>query len=301
MSPKHVVQKIFVPVALTGVLFLNACNSEKKAGEGDADSTATVANDTAAVVQTPDKVLSELPPPSEVPSLLQLSGADFNQGLLNSPDKAKNYTTTADKAALNLGVYATDVGYLCVYGKTQPAITYIRSSKVLADNIGVSGAFQASAQERFEKNLSNKDSLVAIIDENMRSTDKFLKESDRKSTAALAIAGGFIEGLYISTGLIEKYPKDVPANVRDQVLVSLTTTILKQKKSLADLIELLKAADQSPQVKEYTDSLTELYKKFEEANFEEKVKANKGDLIVNDKSLVDITAQVKQIRAKIVS
>ena len=302
MRSSYFIRRTCLSAALTGVFFMSACTSETKT-EGDADTAAVVSADTSTVnaAQTPESVLAEMPPVSELPALLELSGAVYTQTLLNKPEKAKNYTTTADKAALNLGVYATDVGYLCVYGKTQPAITYIRSSQALADHLGVTNAFQTETQKRFERNLSNRDSLTAIIDENMRSTQQFLNESDRKNTGALAVTGGFIEGLYISTGLVENYPKNVPANVRDQVMVSLVTTILKQKKPLADLITLLKSSGGDAQVGEYVTSLTELYQKFEAANFEEKLKNNQGNLLVNDKDLAGITAQVKQIRAKIVA
>jgi hypothetical protein len=300
MSSKLFVQKLFFPVALTGVFFINACNSPEKKTESATDSTAAPIDTVAVVTDTTSAVIADFPPISEVPALLKLSGVDFNQKLLNSPDKAKNYTTTADKAALNLGAYASDLGYLAAYGKTQPAITYISASNALADHLGINSAYGTAMQKRFEQNISSTDSLAKIIDEGMHSANKFLKENDRKSVAALALTGGFIEGLYISTGLIETYPKNVPPAVRDQALVSLIKTILKQKQTVVDLIALLKASGQDAQVTEYIASLEELHKKFEAVNFDKMISENKGDLIVTDKTLADIAAQVKQIRAKIV-
>jgi hypothetical protein len=301
MSSRRFVQTFFFPAALTGVIFFNACTSSEKKSDEGADTTAVQADTTAAVAQDTTDVIADFPPVSEVPSLLQLSGADFNQSLLNDAGKAKNYTTTADKAALNLGVYATDIGYLSVYGKTQPAITHIRSAQTLSDYIGINNAYGTAMQKRFEQNISNKDSLVKIVDEGMHSANRFLKENNRQGTSALALTGGFIEGLYISTGLIEKYPKSVPENVRNQVLVSLIRTILKQKKTVADLVTLLKNSGQEGQVAEYTASMEELYKRFEAVDFEKMISENKGDLILTDKTLAGITEQVKQMRAKIVS
>ena len=302
MSSRHFLQKVFFPAAFTGIFFLGACSSSNNKSDESADSTAAKTNDTVpvAVPDSPD-VMADFPPVSEVPSLLALSGVDFNQSLLNEAAKAKNYSTTAEKAALNLGVYATDIGYLSVYGKTQPAITHIRSAQTLSDFIGVNNAYGASMQKRFEQNISNKDSLVKIVDEGMGAANRFLKENDRKSTAALVLTGGFIEGLYISTGLIEKYPKSVPENVRNQVLVSLMRTILKQKKTVADLVTLLKSAGQEGEVAEYTASMEELYKRFEAVDFDKMISENKGDLILTDKNLAGITEQVKKIRSKIVN
>jgi hypothetical protein len=81
--------KNFVWMAcLSGVCAFTACSPENKAEGTGQDSTATAAagTDTAVVVETGDnnRVLSGLPPTSEVPALLQLSGADFNPTLVNA-------------------------------------------------------------------------------------------------------------------------------------------------------------------------------------------------------------------------
>src|SRR4051812_41404805 len=53
-----------------------------------------------------------IPSPSEIPYLLEATGAEFNQSLINDRKKADTYASRSDKAALNLGVYAADIGYL---------------------------------------------------------------------------------------------------------------------------------------------------------------------------------------------
>ena len=60
-------------------------------------------------------VIYNIPSPSEIPYLLQSTGAEFNQGLVNSKAKVDSYVTHNDKAALNLGVYSADIGYLASY------------------------------------------------------------------------------------------------------------------------------------------------------------------------------------------
>jgi hypothetical protein len=77
-------------------------------------------------------------------------------------------------------------------------------------------------------------------------------------------------------------------------------TILKQKKTVADLVTLLKNSGQEGEVAEYTASMEELQKRFEAVNFDKMISENKGDLILTDKTLAGITEQVKKIRAKIV-
>jgi hypothetical protein len=55
--------------------------------------------------------------------LLQATGAEFNQSLLNDRSKVDQYSSRNDKAALNLGI-AADIGYLSSYDKLRkPSIT----------------------------------------------------------------------------------------------------------------------------------------------------------------------------------
>ena len=72
-----------------------------------------------------EEVVYNIPSPSEIPYLLQATGAEFNETLVNPRSKADQYTTRNDKAALNLGVYVADIGYLTSYDKTQDAIDYL--------------------------------------------------------------------------------------------------------------------------------------------------------------------------------
>ena len=299
--------KKFVRLAcLVGLCAFTACTSENKGGGAEGDTTTTAATDaatdTAVVVSTGDdnKVLSGLPPTSEVPALLQLSGADFNPTLVNAAGKSSGYTTTTDKAALNLGVYASDIGYLSVYDKTQDVITYLKSAEKLANHLGLNNTFGSEMQQRFQKNVNNKDSLVKIVDESMNYVNSFLKEGNRDATAALIVTGSFVEGLYLSTGLIEKYPKDIPADVRNQTLTSLITSITKQEESLDDLIEILQEVKADPQAQAYLTQMQDLKKQFEALNLDEQIKQNRGDLALNDKTLTGISAKVKDIRRKIV-
>lgn len=291
-------------VCLIAVWAFTACSSGDKPGDTAQDTaqdTATVAaNDAAPVTTTDNQVLGGLPPTSEVPAMLQLSGADFNPSLVNAAGKASAYTTTTDKAALNLGVYATDIGYLSVYEKTQDVITYLKSAEKLANHLGLNNTFGTEMQQRFQRNVNNQDSLVKIVDESMNYVNSFLKEGNRDATAALIVTGSFVEGLFISTGLVEKYPKDVPADVRNQTLTQLIVSITKQEESLDDLINILQEVKSDPQAQAYLVQMQELKKQFESLNLEEQIRTNRGDLMVNDKTLAGISAKVKQIRSKII-
>lgn len=248
------------------------------------------------------EVVYNLPSPTEIPYLLQQTGAEFNQSLVNSRNKVDQYSSKTDKAALNLGVYAADIGYLSSYDKTQEAIDYLNASKKLADNIGVIGTFDVDVLKRFESNIANKDSLANILNTAVQSSEKYLKDDSRNKLAALLLSGSFIEGLYISTGLIKSYPKDLlPEDSRNLVLTPLMRVILEQEKSVDELVAMLSTVDQEEPVASLIIDLKALQTSYKALNIEEQIKNNRSDLVLTDKNLLDITAIVEKMRNSIVN
>ncbi len=246
-------------------------------------------------------VVYNIPSPSEIPYLLQATGADFNQSLVNDRKKVDQYATRNDKAALNLGIYAADIGYLSSYDKTQEAIEYLGVAKGLADNLGVIGSFDPEVLKRFEANISNKDSLAALLNQSVQKTDKYLKDDSRNKLAALMVTGSFIEGLSISTGLIKTYPKNLlPNDQRNLVLTPLIRVILEQEKSVDELIKMLSAVDQAEPVAGIVADLTALQASYRALNIDEQIKNNKANLVLTDKNLVDITKIVDKLRSSII-
>ncbi len=301
MCLKNYLRKsFFFLLAANGLLLLQGCGGEKKT-ETTVSTVDTATTQAEAPVNTESaKILSALPKTSDVPAMIRLTGAEFNQALINPANKAASYTITNDKAALNLGLYGTDIGYLSVYNKTQDVVTYMKATQKLGEHLGLSNTFGDARVKRFQDNLSNQDSLIKIVDETMGYINQYLIENKRDATGALVVTGSFIEGLYISTGLIEKYPKDIPADTRNAVLTQLILKIMEQKKSLADLLSLLKSVSSDEAVTLYTQKLTDLYTQFEALKFEENLKANAGSFSVTDQSLLGITKQVKEIRNEII-
>src|SRR5690606_27378237 len=242
-----------------------------------------------------EDVIYNIPSPTEIPYLLQGTGAEFNASLINSRTKVDQYASRNDRAALNLGVYAADVGYLASYDKTQEAISHLSACKTLAENLGVIGAFDASILQRFEANISNKDSLSILLDNAIKKTDNFLNDDSRNKLSALVIAGSFVEGLYISTGLIKSYPKNIlPDDSRNLSLTPLMRVVLEQKKAVSELLNMLGAVEQTEPVTSMTADLKALETAYASLNIEEQIKNNRADLVLSDKNLTEITSVVEK-------
>ena len=201
--------------------------------------------------------LFSIPSPLQTSILLKSSGANYSKDLLNLTSHLPSYSTEYKKA-INLGVYGADLGYVIIYGQTQDALGYLNASKKLAEDINVSGAFDANLMKRFEKNMSNNDSLLSIFTSGYRATDSYLKNNDRNAVSGMVITGGWIESLYFTLNILKKDFKN--KNVVIQ-------RVGEQKKTLDNVIKLLTPFYQNPDMTdltELTDALLDLSHEFED-------------------------------------
>lgn len=244
-----------------------------------------------------EEVVYNIPSPSEIPYMLEATGADFNQSLLSDRTKVDQYAARTDKAALNLGVYAADIGYLSSYDKSQEAIDYLGACKTLADNLNIIGSFDVEVLKKFEANISNKDSLAHLLNQTVQKTEAFLKDDNRNKLSSLIVAGSFIEGLYISTGVIKSYPKDILADdKRNLILTPLMRVILQQRKSVGELVKMLESIEQTDPVTAIVADLKNLETAYNALNIEEQIKNNTANLVLSDKNLEEITKTVEKLR-----
>lgn len=281
------------------ISILIACGSDKKKSS---DASKEFDDAQGQLKEKFDRAMGDIPPPAEIPYIIQSTGADFNPNIINDSKKYESYTISAKKAAFNLGIYATDIGYLSSYGRTQEALNYMDVCLKLTDAIGAKDAIDLAVLERFENNLSNPDSLASIIDNVIANSDNYLQANDRNNIAALMIGGTFIEALYIATQIIDTYPKDLlPDDMRFQVLAPLVSELVKQKESLKDVIDLLESVENKEDWEIATiNSLQELYENYTQFDPQGKIREGKGSEVLNDEVLSRLTNQVDSIRSNVV-
>jgi hypothetical protein len=248
-----------------------------------------------------EDVIYNIPSPAELPYILQATGADFNASLINSKESASKYMSTFDKAAMNLGVYSADIGYLSAYEQTQEALDYLQVAKQLADHLGVVDAIDQMVMERFEKNIDEKDSIYKIINRSIENVDQYLKTEARNRVAALVTAGSFIEGLYVSTELVRTYPKDLlPEDARNIILTPVIGNILKQEVSVDELIKLIETLPSDDLTNRIKVDLQSLKNDYAALNMDDQIKNQRADLMLSDKTLEGITKTVNKMRMEII-
>ncbi|ADR21971.1 hypothetical protein MATR_03940 [Marivirga tractuosa] len=280
-------------IVFVALLAVVACSPQKKEKESSNSEAFEKAQE--EVKEQISGVVKEMPAPSEIPYLLMETGADFNESLLHNVKSVGNYSQN-NEAAVNLGVYATDVAYLSAYEKSQKALNYITEIRPLADQLALSGSFDPKTVERFEANLSNTDSLAMIVNEAINNADDHLRKTDRPKVAALLLAGSFIEGLYIATALVENYPNELPDEARSLILIPLVDVIIKQEEPLIDLIELLKGVDQDDYISTLITDLEVLKAEYKKLNVQKLMDEGRGNELLKDEALDNITNQMGKIR-----
>lgn len=204
----------FSLLAICAVFVLPACKNDGGNEKEEIDSVAVQNRDKAA------KVFYSIPSPAELASMIKVTGAKFDKAVMNPVSNVTKYTTNESKA-LNLGVYGADLSYASTFDQTQESMQYMGICKKLADGLGITNAVNENTVKRLENNLNNKDSLLSIISDTYMETDMYLKSNDRASTAALVVAGGWVEGLFISVNVANnnKSNTDILERVADQKVI----------------------------------------------------------------------------------
>lgn len=276
-----------VAFLLSAVMLLSVgCGDNHPKSDDTTDSTAIEVDSNKSNLVKVNGQLFSVPSPLQTAMLIKQLGSAYNKEMLNPFSKSTAYSTTFTKA-LNLGVYGADLGYVTIYNQTQDAVSYLNSVKKLADDLGITGAFDKSTIDKFQTNLGNKDSLLGLVSVAYRASDAYLKNNERNNISALVLAGGWIEGLHLA-GKALKAKNNAELGRR----------IGEQKSSLASLIKILSNYSDQPEYADLTTKLNELSTLFE--SVEVKYTFEKPSVDVNNKittinSKTDISIKPEQI------
>ncbi len=142
--------------------------------------------------------------PSPVAGINEISGwgVDYNTTLLVDPKKPMAIGGEFSKA-LALGIYNIDMSYAMVNNKGEDVLKYMKHVVKSADELGLKSAVDNMLGKRAEQNLSNKDSLLKIVDEIFVKSDAYLRTNERVYTASAVFAGSWVESLYLTCKIAE--------------------------------------------------------------------------------------------------
>jgi hypothetical protein len=227
--------RIFLLLFLMLGMILTGCNLGKKSegeGSGDFEASGTLDAETQEQLNTAKRIFYSLPSPLETAMLIKNAGAAYNEELMNPVSNSSRYITSKSKA-LNLGIYSTDLSYASLFDQSQATLDYIGAAKEMADGLNILDAINEETVTQLEEQINNRDAIIDIISETLMNSSAFLKENDLEGTASVVLVGGWIEGLYIATNLVNEN------DLEDNKLVE---RIVDQKLSLDIMVNLLESS-----------------------------------------------------------
>lgn len=290
--------KMVLPLSLG--LIIAACNGED--GDNENSSSANTVVDSLKAASA-EKIFYSIPSPIEMASVLKASGSSYDNTLPNPVDRKDKYSTIKSRA-LNLGVYGSDLSYAVVYDNTQESMLYLACAKKLADDLGITSAFSEEKIVRIEENMSNRDSMLAMISDSYWEIDAYLQENERGNVSAYIITGGWIEGIYLGC----KIERKLKASGKNK---DIAKRIAEQKASLDNLIALLESYASPDSFGDLIDDLKGLqaiYATIKESETETTATTNAdGSTTIGGGSVFEITEEqlsaidkkVTEIRTKI--
>lgn len=226
---------------MVSALLVASCKQGGKRSKDDGQ--VTIPRDNAAFyddIKKAEKIFYTLPSPLESAMLIKSAGAVFDDALLNPTENVRNYITNRSRA-LNLGIYTCDLSFASLYDQTQLIIDYMGAAKSMADGLGILDAVADEDITKLEENIHDTETIMDIVSQTYLNSNSYLEDNGQPAIAAIVLTGGWIEGLYIATQLIDM------KNFENNELV---VRIIDQKLSVDILLNLLESNTGHPAVDE---------------------------------------------------
>ncbi len=288
-----------IPFFALSIVFVS-CNEnaedQKNQEQIEVIDTTITTGSIAASFDDDNEVTYNLPSALQIAYVFKKSGAGFMPSLLNDKANSTKYNTSNYKRAVNFGIYSADLSYCLFNKKYQESKEYLKACKDMGTYLGLNQAFESdNMAQRFDKNISNEDSLIKIVSNVQLKTDLMFEQNKQKHITVVAFAGAWTESIYIA---IEVYKKDknkkVLASLLEQLLLS--ETIIKALKSHQNSEKEIPALISSiEKINSQFNAIAAL-----KASMEKEEEMDLNSMLVTDNELKAISESVKKLRASMV-
>jgi hypothetical protein len=205
--------------------------------------------------------------PVEICAIFNRLKVPYNNATLNPTSNRDQYLSSS-KAAINTGIYGVDFGYLKMFGIGKELIDDIITISDMSNKLGIPDNLLADPIKRVHNDMSEPDTIVALMNKAFKKMEDHLRADGRESTAGLIVLGGWVEAMFISTQLVYD-----PLNPDPEVIQK----IAEQKYTITSLLSFLKNYYDDPVVVYYTKKLKFLKNYFDTFD----IYFKKGDLEID--------------------
>tara|TARA_B110000003_G_scaffold56122_1_gene56156 strand:- start:32378 stop:33262 length:885 start_codon:yes stop_codon:yes gene_type:complete len=244
------------------------------------------------------KIFRAAPTPMETARIVQKTGATFSQDHLHSAMSASNYVT-ADRQAINLGIYGADLSYATIFEENAVSLTYLEVVKSLARDLGVGDVIDDNLLARAESNRARQDSLISIVSEAFLTMNEKLKSNGQEDLSGMLVAAGWVESLYLATRHQDKANGDLRSRIAEQKLV------------MEDVLDLVTSYQQSPELEAMVAGLQPIVDAFDAVQKEEAnntISKSQGAILIgggsrytaSEEVLAQISSAVADVRNQLV-
>ena len=191
--------------------------------------------------------------PVEVCNIFERLGIHYNDTVI-LPAENRDLYMSSYKAAMNLGVYGVDMGYIKLFGVNRQTMSYFNTLQILSRRLNMPDSFLSDAIKSLDPEMSDPDSVTRLMNDAYAKIDSHLRQEGSEGTLGLMLMGGWVEVMYLATQLA--YDPESP----DPQVVG---KIAEQKYSLLSLLSFMKNYYSDPMVVFYTKKLKYLNRWFD--------------------------------------
>ena len=191
--------------------------------------------------------------PVEVCNIFERLGIRYNDTII-LPTENRDLYMSSYKAAMNLGVYGVDMGYIKLFGVNRQTMSYFNTLQTLSRRLNMPDSFISDAIKSLDPEMSNPDSVTRLMNDAYAKIDSHLRQEGSEGTLGLMLMGGWVEAMYLATQLAYDLENPDPQVVGK---------IAEQKYSLLSLLSFMKNYYSDPMVVFYTKKLKYLNRWFD--------------------------------------
>jgi len=190
----------FFVISLFTFLGCQKVDKESVQTENTVDSTSIKLEVSTEII---NEVIESIPSPLEMSSIVHSVEPTFNGEFLHTPSNSGIYSTEFQKA-VNIGIYATDIGFINIYNDKKDAVVYLDAMIKLAVDLKIAQFFNYESIKRLATTRKNLDSLLYVTTNDFDNINLYLQDQKRGDISLMILVGGWIEAMYILSNIAEK-------------------------------------------------------------------------------------------------